>query len=120
MRFPFLSGFALERENRPVRRQFAIEALGNPVVAVGHHVLLRKPAQTRLARFDMAHAAPAPVQHDAARRQEVGQEDFQGFPGNMAIALRPIRQPARQPQQDGGRDTGGAGIVGKLVAVGSL
>src|SRR4029453_9239792 len=66
VRIPLVSGFAVERENRPVRRQFAIEALGDPVVAIGHHVLLREAAQSRLAGFDVAHAAPASVQDDAA------------------------------------------------------
>jgi hypothetical protein len=86
VRIPLVSGFAVERENRPVRRQFAIEALGDPVVAIGHHDVLREPAQSRLAGFDGA------VKHDAARRQEVGKENFQGFPRNV---LRTARSSVR-------------------------
>src|ERR1700730_5206167 len=70
------SGLSIERENRPIIRHLAIEALGNPVVAVGHDIFLREPAETGLALLDMPHAAPGSVQHNAACGEKVAQEGF--------------------------------------------
>jgi hypothetical protein len=91
VRFPLVSDFAVERENRPVCRQFAIEALGDPIVAVRHHVLLREPAQSRLAGLDMPQRRQLPWS-TAPPASGSRQGEHSGFPAQRPDSA--ARDPA--------------------------